>query len=364
MSVQRSDRPRDELDFAKAKELSLSAFAEAELGVTAKKMGGWLRYNTCFACGEGGKDSVRLAIKTDDRTWKCHRCGDHGSIIDAGMFLWGCDNVEAVRKLLGVSERGPRPVAAVVDRSAEEAAAKRRASLMRLAFSKLQEAAQDFKDQPDCLRYLTQARRIPLEIVRTAQERGMVGFMPSNHRRAKAVMVEALGEDLLRETGLWKPGKELPGIAYRPLVFFLPGMTCAEFRVIVDVPKEWSKSIAHGPKEYPYWWMGTDNQCLMAEGLIDVMSAVALGFRGHVMGLPGCNNIREDWLTKAAARYNIERYVIGLDNDVDDPLNPGQTWAKKISAMCTAANLPSVIKAPERGDLNDILRARFGANKN
>lgn len=363
MSIQRKDRPREELDFAKAKELSLSAFIESELGVTAKKSAGWLRYNACFNCGESGKDSVKLAINSDDRTWKCHKCGEHGSIIDAGMFLWGCDNVEAVRKLLGVSDRGPRPIAAPVDRSAEEAAAKRRADLMRLAFSRLQEAAQDFKNEPDCLRYLTVKRKIPMDTVRMAQDRGMVGFMPSNNRRAKAVMVEALGEELLRETGLWKPDKELPGIAYRPLVFFLPGMTSAEFRVIVDVPEGWSKSIAHGPKEYPYWWTGTDDQCLVAEGLIDVMSAVALGWRGHVMGLPGCNNIREDWLTKAAARYKIERYVIGLDNDVDDPLNPGQTWAKKISAMCSAANLPSFIKAPERGDLNDILRAKSDAAK-
>lgn len=363
MSVHRRDRPRDELDFAKAKELSLSAFIEAELGVTAKRAAGWLRYSACFNCGESGKDSVKLAINSDDRTWKCHKCGEHGSIIDAAMFLWGCDNVEAVRQLLGVSDRGPRPVAAVVDRSAEEAAAKRRSALMRLAFSKLQEAAQDFKNDPDCLRYLTVTRRIPLDVVRAAQERGMVGFMPSNNRRAKAVMVEALGETLLRETGLWKPDKELPGIAYRPLVFFLPGMTCAEFRVIVDVPKGWSKSIAHGPKEYPYWWLGADDQCLIAEGLIDVMSAVALGFRGHVMGLPGCNNIREDWLTKSAARYKIERFVIGLDNDADDPLNPGQTWAKKIAGMCTAANLPSFIKTPKQGDINDILRARFGADK-
>ena len=361
MSVQRYERPRDELDFAKAKELSLSAFIEAELGATAKNSAGWKRYNNCPACGEGSKDSVKLAVNKDDRTWKCHKCGEHGSIIDAAMFLWGCDNVEAVRKLLGVSERGPRPIAPTVDHAADDAAAKRRADLMKVAFSKLQEAAQEFKNDKDCLRYLTIKRAIPLDTIRIAQARGMVGFMPSNHQRAKAVMVAALGEDLLRETGLWKPDKELPGIAYRPLVFFLPGMTSAEFRVIEDVPKGWSKSIAHGPKEYPYWWLGSDDQCLITEGLIDVMSAVALGYRGHVMGLPGCNNIREEWLVKAAARYKIERYVIGLDNDVDDPKNPGQTWAKKISEMLTAKNLPNFIKAPERGDINDILRAKSAA---
>lgn len=358
MKPQRHGHSDDEVDFAKAKALSVNAFIQQDLRGKPSIKKGWMRYSVCPACGEGPKLSVRLAVHPDDSSWTCHRCGKGGSIIDAGMFLWGCSALEAVKKLLGITESGPRKVAAEYDHAAEEAERKRRLVVMREAFCKLQEACQSFRDDENCLRYLSVKRAIPVGVIREAQMRGMVGFMPSNHDHAKRVMVEALGKDLMQEAGLWKPDKRLPGIAYRPLVFFMPGMAGAEFRTIVDVPEGWSKSIAYGLKDYPYWWAGTEPKCLITEGLIDLLSAVALGFRGHIMGVPGCKSMREEWLEKSAERYSIRKFIIGLDNDVDHPDNPGQAAAREIAEMLQKRNLPHCINAPERGDINDILRAR------
>ncbi|TXH00008.1 MAG: hypothetical protein E6R08_00815 [Nevskiaceae bacterium] len=350
---------RHEDTFAKAKELSLNSFIEDELSCKPKKSAGWTRYNTCPACGPSqSEDSVRLGVHPDDRTWKCHSCGAKGSIIDAAMAIWECSNVEAVNRLLGISDRGPRKAAAAFDHEAFERARQERATLMRSAFVKLQAACQQFRNEPDCMAYLTKVRCLPERVVREAQERGMLGFMPANAARAKSAMVEAVGQPLLQQTGLWKPEKEVPGIAYRPLVFFMPGLTSAEFRVVGEPRKGWSKTLTMGQKEYPFWWEGTGSTCLIDEGFIDMLSAVALGFRGHIMGLPGCNNLRPEWLVKSAERYSISEYLIGLDNDVDDPNNPGQTWAQRISELLSERFLNHSIKAPKSGDINEILKAK------
>ena len=355
---------RDDVDiFAEAKKLSLSAFIERELNVEAKLFGTWLRYNCCPNCGPSRGSTWKLAVATDDRNWACHKCGEKGSIIDAGAFMWTCSPLEAARSLLGISSSDERkvqklPPAREVDDAAEAEAKAKRAAALRDVFGRLQRACLDMRDEPKCLAYLVEERKLDIDVVRQAQASGMVGFLPSDSRQALGFLKEVVGEQLLRESELWKKDAKSPAIAYRPLVFFMPGVHSAEFRVIKATEQGSAKSITYGLKKYPHWWNGSEPQCLITEGLIDGLSAVTMGFKGHVMALPGCNNVSLEWLSKAAARYKLSRFVIGLDNDVDDPDNTGQEAAQKISKMCMAINVPSFIKAPVKGDINDILRAR------
>jgi hypothetical protein len=348
-----------EVDFEAVKRLSLMDFLSVNLNVTPKKFGANFRMSSCPACGDADNSgSTRLSISKDDRTYKCFSCGDHGSILDAAMKLWGCSLVEAGRQLLGVSHEysASKPK---IDRSAAIAEAAAKTANMRKAFSLLQLATAKFKDEAVPLNYLVNERKIPLELVRKAQARGLIGFLPSNSVKATDVLLATVGEDLLRVTELWKPDKKLPGIAYRPLVFFMPNLSSAEFRLTEkDIPKDWVKSIRYGTLEYPYWWTGSDAQCMIVEGAIDMLSAVALGFKGHVLGLPGCNTFVESWFPAAAKRYDLKRFVIALDNDVDSKKNPGQLWANKLKEVLTGMDLPCFIKAPASGDLNDILKAR------
>lgn len=357
---------KDRVDLDAAKELSLQAFLETELGVAAKRVGSGLRMDSCPACGEGKVASHKLSISKDDRTYRCFSCGSQGSILDAGMALWGVDLVEVGRRLLGDRPLGDHTEVKLakpkIDPQVAEAERKEQTALMRKALGLIQQATLDFKDESVPLNYLVHDRGIPLRIVREGQRRGMVGFLPGDSQRAFDVVREAVGEDLLRKSGLWKPDKKMPGIVYRrPLIFFLPGLSSAEFRVAMKVvPEGWTKSIRYGNLEYPYWWQGDDGSkdCMIVEGAIDLMSAVALDFKGHIMGLTGCNTFIRDWFPKAAARHHLARYVICLDNDVNSKKNPGQMWANNLHAELTEMGLPSFIKAPVQGDLNDLWLAK------
>lgn len=346
------------VDFDAIKELSVRDFLESELGVTGVKVGSGLRFNSCPNCGDSGAGSYKLTVKKDDRTWRCFSCGEGGSILDAVMFSRGCSLVEAGDALSGNKSHLKRVDRPKLDRAKEDAEIAVKTAKMRKAFSLIQQVCADFKDEPGPLNYLVETRKIPLHLVREAQKRGMVGFMPANANYAREVLLDAVGEDLLRETELWKPDKKLPGISYRPLVFFLPNLSSAEFRHIGEIQEGWTKSIRYGVLEYPYWWSGTEPQCMIVEGAIDMLSAVALGFNGHVMGLTGCNTFKEAWFPAAATRHGLRRYVIALDNDVNNIRNPGQAWANNIKEMLDTMEIPSFIKTPECGDINDILKAR------
>jgi len=354
MSAQQEHR----VDFDAVKELSLSEFLSRELNIDGRKVGASLRFAACPNCGMSSGNSHKLTISKDDRNWHCFSCGEHGSILDAAMKLWGCPIWVAAERLIGVKSDFKHVARPKIDRSAELAAAAERTTKMRKAFMAIQQACAEFANEVEPLRYLTDYRKIPLSIVREGQRRGMVGFLPADSNRAKEVLLSAVGEDLLRETELWKPDKKLPGIAYRPLVFFLPNLSSAEFRLIGEIREGWTKSIRYGTLEYPYWWQGTDAQCMIVEGAIDVMSAVALGFNGHVLGLTGCNTFNDAWFPAAAKRHGIKRYVVALDNDVGKKLNPGQMWAKNLHEVITTQGIPCLIKTPESGDINDILKAR------
>ncbi len=352
------------VDFDAVKGLSLSEFLSGELNVVPRKVGSSTRFATCPSCGDSASaSSNKLTISKDDRTWHCFSCGEHGSILDAAMLLWGCSLIQAAKQLLGVRDEFRASSLPKIDRSAELAAIAARTAKMRQAFMAIQHACAEFQDEAEPLSYLVDNRKIPLRIVREAQRRGMVGFLPSDSNKAKDVLLSAVGEDLLRETELWKPDKKLPGISYRPLVFFLPNLSSAEFRLIGEVKEGWTKSIRYGALEYPYWWQGTDAQCMIVEGAIDLMSAVALGFNGHVLGLTGCNTFNDDWFPAAAKRHGIKRFVIALDNDVNRDVNPGQVWAQKLNELITSQGIPCFVKTPERGDINDILKARFASSQ-
>ncbi len=348
---------------------SLANFLESHLGVKPRGHGRYVTFSACPACG-ASKDpmSTRISVR-NDTTYKCFSCPDKGDVIHAAELLWGLPSFLAAAKALD-GDQGDKYQSTVPkrDRAAEEAEAKAHAELMKLVFGKLQLACQAFKNDPVVLKYLTgtdeakNERCLPLGVVREAQRRGMLGFMPSDSRAAQRLLVDAIGEDLLRQSGMWKPDKKLPGVAFRPIVFFLPGMSSAEFRIAEKGEVGSQKSIRYGQLEYPYWWEGTNPQAMVVEGMVDLMSAVAMGFRGHIMGLPGCNSVRQEWFVAASKRYDIKRWVIALDNDLKKQAeigrNPGQEWAARVSAMLTDVDLPNCIHAPENGDLNDIVCSR------
>lgn len=358
--------------------LSLSSFIERELGIKGKPFGNTTRYSTCVKCGEGPQDSVRFAVLNGDSHYKCHRCGDHGDIVEAAMKLWGKSNWQCALILTGHSTERPAPQLAkreVHSQADIDKAAATKAEALRGALVKIQTISESFKDDEDCLDYLTIERNLPIELVREAQRRKFLGFLPSDSNRARDLLLQAVGKEQLIASGLWKEGKKSSAIFFRPLMFFLPGFHSAEFRILGEPDGNNPKSIRYGSAKYPHVWRGAkqSRKGMVVEGFIDMLSAVALGYQGHVVGLPGCNNWDIEQLKEVGSLLNIAEWVVALDNDseeLDDEeslasgvlKNPGQTWADKLQDALNEQNLPNVRHAPPANmDINKILQQRRAA---
>lgn len=357
--------------------LSLSSFIDREMKVEGKPSGDTIRYSTCFNCGSQ-KNTVKFAVLKGDSHFKCHRCGLHGDILEAAMHMWGMSNWECALILSGHSNEKPAPkVAQRTVRSQDEIDQEDavKATALRDALIKIHKVTESFKDDEACLDYLVIERGLPIELVREAQRRKMLGFLPTDPKMARKVVLEAVGQEQLLASGLWKEGKKSSAIFFRPLVFFMPGAYSAEFRILGQPQEDNPKSIRYGVAKYPYVWRAAQpsKKGVVVEGFIDMLSAVALGYQGHVVGTPGCNNWDIDQIKEVGSMLNIVQWVVAFDNDneeLDDEQslasgvlkNPGQTWADRLQKALNEHHLPNVRHAPPVGvDINKLLQLRRAA---
>lgn len=362
--------------------LSLSNFLDSELSVKGKPISGVTRYSECPWCGEGPTGSVRLAVLEGDRKCHCHRCKEEGDIITVAMQLWGTKNWETALRLTGKSKDTSNNVAAIKHRVIvpDEDIKKRdadRAIHLREALIKIHAATESYKDEQACMDYLHIERSLPENVIREAQRRKMLSFLPSDPGKAKQLIMDSVGESLLKSSGLWKEGAKSSAIFYRPLMFILPGFNSAEFRIIGKPDNdETPKSIRYGKNiKLPFVWRVEDSsRAMVVEGFIDMLSAVALGYTGHVVGMPGANSWNPEWFTSIAEKLGVKKWFLALDNDSDevDELvdgkivgalkNPGQTWAAKLQEELTKLNMDNQLKSPPaHHDINDVLREKLAA---
>lgn len=363
--------------------LSLSNFLDNELKTEGKHLSGTVRYSNCPWCGTTKNEANNhLAVLKGDRQCHCHRCKEGGDIIATAMQLWGTSNWETALLLTGKSNDTTSNVTPIKQRLVEpdEDIKKReaeRATFLREALIKIHAAAESFKDEQACLDYLHIERSLPEDLIREAQRRKMLCFLPSDPYKAKQFLLEHVGESLLKSSGLWKEGTKLPAICYRPLMFIMPGFNAAEFRIIGQPDNDDSpKSIRYGKSiPLPYVWrVEQSSRAMVVEGFIDMLSAVALGYTGHVVGMPGTNSWNPEWFIKIAEKLQIKKWFLALDNDSDevDELvdgkvvgklkNPGQTWATKLQEVLNKLNMCNQLKSPpSHHDINDVLKERRAA---
>lgn len=369
--------------YAEVRELSLSNFLDCELNAKGKHLSGVIRYSECPWCGPSDSGhSVKLAVLEGDRMCHCHRCSERGDIIATAMQLWGTSNWETALRLTGKSKNTSTNVSPikhrviVPDGDVRKLEAER-ALHLREALIKIHAAAASYKDEPACMDYLHIERSLPEDVISDAQRRKMLCFLPADPVKAKQFLLDNVGESLLKSSGLWKEGAKTPAICYRPIMFIMPGFHAAEFRIIGQPDNEDSpKSIRYGKNiKLPYVWrVENSTRAMVVEGFIDMLSAVALGYTGHVVGMPGTNSWNSEWFVLIAQKLGIKKWFLSLDNDSDelDELvngkvvgtlkNPGQTWAAKLQEELTKLNMVHQLKSPPaHHDINDVLREKLAA---
>jgi len=133
-----------------------------------------------------------------------------------------------------------------------------------------------------------------------------------------------------------------PIVAPFNLYFEENGGRGAEFRAINGAEP---KTITIGPKGFWFWPGIFPEHCLVTEGFVDLLSALAMGWRGSILGLPGVQDIKR----VPASFWKGKEVWLALDGDEAGWEATRWALSKGIAKY--------VFKIPKEKDLNDLLRA-------
>jgi hypothetical protein len=327
------------------KKVSMDDFLSSVLGDPVATRTG-PRWSNCPHCGPSDHDSRKVTLSGQGKFFRCFACGSHGDVIEAAALYYRCSHKEAAVKLCGSREQ--IPVYLPVKRKPVVVSSPN-AGLVAEAMQKLIDAQEGYWDY-DVVSYLTLERGLPLDLLRAAHSKGYLRMLSSDVGIASSQLRRAIGDDLLVAAGLLNPDKRLPAIAFRPIIFGLPGSEAAEFRGL--------PSRAYGPKYLrngsplmPWRWNEGHGSVALVEGLIDVLSLVTMGYQDEVIGLPGCRQWNPAWNPLLAERT----VIIKLDPD-----DPGQQAAADLSTQLQSEGIRAWVDCPKNGDINEELLISLG----
>lgn len=333
----------------RAKNVDIEALMDS-LKITYRRHHGSISSMYCPNCLMSSKNSTKLSINKP--LWKCWSCGKGGSVIDYAMYYWQVSETEAAQRLadlqggvkhanLNLPSEYRKP-----DVSALPAEKKKPERDFSNFLKKLHYEGGTFNKE--AYAYLTNVRKLSASTIDEAVRRGMIRFLPSNPHEATKWLLTKFPEAQLRSLGLWTEKARFPWIAMRPMIFFLPGLTSAEFRLIKD-DSENKKSIRIGHTENPYIWKGEDHsQLAIVEGLIDLLSLLEMKWKYDIKALPGAQVFQTEWIDG-----EWKRIAIFTDKDT-----AGVSSAEKIVESAILLGKESIVKHPDAGDINKELKAR------
>jgi hypothetical protein len=206
------------------------------------------------------------------------------------------------------------------------------------------------KPDDGMLTYLN-ARGISTALATEAIRRRIMVTLPTNPNTAKELLYDLVGEATLIKAGMLRADAKAPAIAFRPLVFIAKGGKAAEFRLSRPAKADEVKSLRYGDVT-PWAWQGADsNRVMITEGCVDLLSAIQMGIRRSIIGLPGCVNWQPEWFRKLKGR-NV---LVALDNDAS-----GKVATAKLVPVLEAvgAEVGVYPLPPGINDLNEELQAR------
>lgn len=348
--------------FSLAKQIDLVQFIEWAGNCQLKKASRGLRGDWCPACGRSRKTGdARLWINNG---WSCHSCGEKGDVIDAARFYFslGSNKLGAARKLVEEFGSGQLVSTTPVYRPSEPSAEEDQVARQMLAevIHVMVEDLGSIELDPVVVNYLHETRKISLATIYEAQRRGLMVSLPSNPVEATKYLKRRFAMDTLIGSGLWSTyddgsPKKMPAIAFRPIVFISEEKKSAEFRLAAPPKGEEPKSIRYGRGDW-WKWQGSFEKSLIVEGCIDLLSAVDLGAKSTIYGIPGCNSWKS-WSDDKFASLSCDVQII-LDNDASAK-NPGQKWAQLLLERLSSTGRSVANWVPPVGcDLNDVLRRK------
>lgn len=325
------------------KQVSLNAFLEEILGEPTVTRTG-LRWSSCPHCGASDQESRKLTLSGEGQYFRCFACGSHGDVLEAAALFYRCSHKEAAARL---SADKPWVMNQLASMKKNLVPALPERAFVAEAISKLLLSQEGYWDY-DVLAYLMKERGLPVELLREAHDKGYLRMLSADLGIASSQVRRAVGDRLLIASGMLNPEKRTPAIVFRPLVFGFPGNEAAEFRRLPG-QSYGPKALRHGSALMPWRWNeGRGSVTAIVEGLIDLLSLVAMGFDGEVIGLPGCRQWNAAWNPLLADRTVIIKF---------DPDGPGQCAAADLSNDLQSEGIRAWVDCPKDGDINDELCA-------
>lgn len=335
------------------KSVAVTTFFEQELGAKPQQFTESLRYSTCPECGASEKKSGKVVVT--ETGWRCHSCDERGDVVRAAHLYWGIPMLDAARKLLEGSVNYPPPQVKCYSPTVLE----RDLNALKTVIQKLRAAPK--VENSAALRYLTETRGIPEEIVLEAIRRDLLVFLPEHPSHATRWLEKHVGKDLLIKADLWKKDKSSPSLAYNPLISFRGGDMAMEIRIAREAKEGDLKATSRGAKS-PWVWKGEEGKgILVVEGFIDLLSAVALGTKRTVIGLAGCKNYDIEWFGNPGP----SDVLLALDADgpgqraIDGHTTKSGEYIPGLKQKLLDRNFKVFVhQMPEGWDLNDELLSK------
>lgn len=329
--------------FEKAKTRNLVEIAEKS-GFALRKQGSGYAAKHCPHCSPGGNDAMSIYPKEGIWRWNCFRCNRGGTVIDFAAAVWGITERDAAMRLANDVEFGEAVIKKERVQVSDETMKNALTMLLKSGHTSVRE----------CLDYLKN-RGISEKTAMDAVRRGILRFLPANPFQANKFLTERLGTGTLREAGFLKPGARWPGIAFRPMVFFFPGCSAAEFRIARQPKEDEPKAIRYGSVKWPWWWKEGESvsTIYIVEGVIDLLSMVELGLKegDGVIGIPGTTSWKPDWFSAAKTAHPNAKFIIALDAD-----EAGKQAAHGIREVLEKIGAPVSERMPAQGhDWNEFL---------
>ena len=347
---------RDVFEEAKQK-FELPALLE-RYGFEIRRVGSSLRSNRCPACGASKhRNSTRLSIIQNSEgawLWHCFACGKSGDVVTAVQYLEGFYSaLDAARWLLEdfkpeqTRPKGKLSVVKTAPPDPDEISEKNKARLE--VIKKLLSLALTAKgSRKRCWGYFIEERKIPELVLREALRRKIVHLLPDSPVALNNCVVANVELELLKKAKLIKGRKLRNTILLRPIVSpFLSKkkLTGAQFRAIdPDVQLKAVSLVSNGL----WWWSGEQKGSVaVVEGVIDMLSLVAMQWNGCILGMAGCGLARRAAeVIKGSLRGRV--IYLGLDGD-----KAGREAAEIISG---ASQFCQILTLSGGKDLNDLLR--------
>ena len=286
--------------------------------------------------GQGGKVSIKNGIFT------CFKCGAHGDVIEAASLLFDIDKNRASLQLMGMEHLSSLPL-----RPVPEAKPRNQDAVEHVIKALLN---YDAPLSESISQYLL-GRGISLVTQERARKSGLLRSLPGEDGGANFRFLKTLvSSDDLEAAGMLSGERRFAPASYRPLICISQNCKAAEFRLSRVAKPDEAKVLRYGQKS-PFWFPQSSTELLLVEGAIDLLSALELGARSSIMGLPGVTNWDLEWFEP----WYDHTVTLALDTD-----SAGLEQSSVLNFELTGKGCTVNTYVPEGKDLNEELTNTIG----